>query len=377
MATGRPPGSTGTGSTPRVAAGLIAGVMLRTIRESIHLTQEQLAEALVVDPNTVKGWETGRRPLINASGRTLFGLRRQLLSLGASADLVGHLSTAMDADLFVAQVLDGDTSQIPALLGSWVATRVWTDLIAWAFSDAPPMLLRGHLKTIPRSALPTLDRRRFFAALRAAAERSQSDNPGAMLLRRQIYYMAAWDPSPDGRDWLASMERRELRQLRRSNGWSPVWPLLRSTAVARACQGDPTLLRDFVTDHLLEDDVCEAANLNYWSYWVEETTGTAISDDFMAGGLGPWRGAVLLNHLTDGISEDLPYLSLSVHAVASLVQRRPSLLLDDPQLAGRLRGRVTGLLESGSELPRQARRDLENITYAASMAAAPARRPHA
>lgn len=369
--------STGTGGTPRMAGGLVAGLMLRTIRESIGLTQDALAEALAVDLNTVKGWETGRRPLINASGRTLFGLRRQLLSLGASPDLVGHLSTAMDADLFISQVLDGDASEIPNLLGRWVATRVWSDLVAWVFADTPPMLLRGHLKVVPNSILPRAERRKFFDALRTTAERTPSNEPGAMLLRRQIYYMAAWDPSTDGRDWLAGMERAELRRMRRSNGWTLAWPLLRSTAVARACQGDPTLLNDFISGHLLDDDVCEAANLNYWSYWVEETAGTATTDDFMATDLGRWRGTVLLNHLTDGIGEDLPYLSLSVHAVASLVQRRPALLLDDPNLADRLRARATSLLDSGADVPPQVRRDLENVNYAAAMAAGPARRPHA
>lgn len=371
----RPAGSAGTGSTPRVSAGLATGLVLRAIRESLGYTQEQLAELLDVDSNTIKGWETGRRPLINASGRTLFALRRQLLGLGATADLVGHLSTAMDADLFIAQTLEG-SADVSSMLGGWVATRTWSDLVAWVLADKPPTMLQSHLKQVPRCSLPSADRARFFTTIRTSAEAAPVNDSGAMLLRRQIYYMAAWDPSSEGRDWLAGMERVELRRVRRNDGWTLAWPLLRSTAVARACQGDPTLLRDFIAGHLA-DDLCEAANLNYWSYWVEETAGTATADDFMAADLGRWRGAVLLNHLTDGITADLPYLSLSVHATASLVQRRPTLLLDDPQLAKRLRMRATGLLDSGTDVPPQTRRDLENVTYAAAMAAGPARRSHA
>lgn len=359
----RTAGRGGTGGTPRGVGGLVAGITLRAIRESLGLTQEQLAGELGVDPNTVKGWETGRRPLIATSGRTFVALRRQLLSLGARGHTVEHLNTALDADLFVAQVLEGEDV---SPLGSWVATRSWSDLLAWVLADKPPALLRSSLRQVPGSALPAGQRARFFEVIRTAAERTHAETPQAMLLRRQVYYMAAWDPSRDGRDWLAAMERRELARIRRAGGWSPAWPLLRSTAVARACQGDPTLLHDFIAHHL-NDDVCEAANLNYWSYWVEESTGTATTDEFMAADLGPWRGATLLQHLTDGLSADVPYVSLSIHAAASLVRRRSELLMHDPDLARRLRARATVLLDSGVDIPTHVRRDLENIHYATAM----------
>lgn len=348
---------------------MVAGIMLRTIREALGFTQDQFAEALSVDPNTIKGWETGRRPLINASGRTLFALRRQLLGLGAQPRIVEHLDTAMDVDLFVAQVVEVEDA---SALGSWVATRTWNDLLAWVFADRPPLVLRTHLQQVPRPTLPDTVRRRFFETIRAAAEKSTPDDPRSMLLRRQVYYMAAWDPTPDGRDWLATMERRELRR-QRGDGWSPSWPLLRSTAVARACQGDPTLLHDFITRRI-SDDLCEAANLNYWSYWVEETTGTATTDEFMAADLGPWRGTELLAHLTEGLSAKTPYVSLSVRAAASLIRRRPALLMNDPRLARRLRQRAGQLLDDALDVPAQIRRDLENINYAAAMAEGSTRR---
>lgn len=366
----RPAGRTGTGSTPRASGGLVAGIMLRTIRESIGFTREHLAEVLAVDPNTLKGWETGRRPLLNTSGRTLFTLRRQLLGLGASPAMVDHLNTAMDADLFITQVLEQDDA---SSLASWVATRTWSDLLAWVFADKPPLLLRPHLEQVPRSSLSTAERHQFFDAIRAAAEQAAADDPRAMLLRRQVYYMAAWDPSPEGRDWLAGMERAEVERARRGEGWTPGWSLLRSTAVARACQGDPTLLNDFIKHHLA-DDTCEAANLNYWSYWVEETGGAAADDSFMAGDLGPWRGTVLLRHLTDGLASKAPYMSLSVRAASALIQRRPALLMHDPDLAHQLHATSEALLDAGASVPAQSRRELENINYAARMAENPSRR---
>lgn len=327
-------------------------------------TQEQFAEIIGVDLNTVKGWETGRRPLVNAPGRTLLALRRRLLQLGAPVDLVQHLDTAMDADLFISSTLEGVEH---SLLGDWVATRSWSDLLAWGFAGRTPDVISRHLGNGPRATINPEVRRHFFAALRRIADVSRGEQPDAMLLRRQVYYMTAWDPSGDGREWLSQMERSEMRRAGRSNTWTPAWPLLRSVAVARACQGDSTLLHDFI-DHHLGDDLCEAANLNYWSYWVEETSSTAMSDTFMAQDLNRWPGGALLKHLAEGLAQRVPYLSLSVHAICALIERRPSLLMEDQQLARYLRQQTAGLLDSGGDLTARTRRELENIHFAVKMA---------
>ncbi|MFC4006687.1 helix-turn-helix transcriptional regulator [Nonomuraea purpurea] len=338
--------------------------MLRTLREIIGSTQERLAESVGVDTNTIKGWETGRRPLINASGRTLYGLRRRLTQLGAPAELVQRLDTAMDADLFIAHALDASDA---AYLGSWVATRAWSDLLAWVCTDRPPPLVTKHITKPPQPLLPSADRRRFFEVLRNAAESAAGENASAMLLRRQAYYMVAWDPESE--DWLLSMERRELRHHGRPGyEWTPAWPLMRSIAVARACQGDPSLLHDFIDSHLA-DDLRESANLNYWSYWVEETAGVAGSDQFMADDLGAWQGGVLLRHLADGLARGVPYLSLSIRASRTLVERRPTLLMENRELAARLDRRASNLLDLPVGLPPKIRRDLENVHFAAKMAA--------
>ena len=43
----------------------LAGQFLKTYREKKHLTQEQLAEDLRVEPRTLRAWENGERQLTN------------------------------------------------------------------------------------------------------------------------------------------------------------------------------------------------------------------------------------------------------------------------------------------------------------------------
>src|ERR1700682_6527284 len=43
----------------------LAGQFLKTYREKKHLTQEQLAEDLRVEPRTLRAWENGERQLNN------------------------------------------------------------------------------------------------------------------------------------------------------------------------------------------------------------------------------------------------------------------------------------------------------------------------
>jgi hypothetical protein len=64
-------------------------------------------------------------------------------------------------------------------------------------------------------------------------------------------------------------------------------------ALARSRRGDREPLRHFIAS-ALDSDACQAANLNYWAYWIGEVPETHSSDEFMAGDLGPWSGAALL-----------------------------------------------------------------------------------
>lgn len=54
--------TSGRGMPPRSRGGTVSGYVFRLIREQLDNTQETLAEQLRVSPDTVAGWESGRRP---------------------------------------------------------------------------------------------------------------------------------------------------------------------------------------------------------------------------------------------------------------------------------------------------------------------------
>lgn len=347
--------------------GALAGALLALIRTRLHLSQDQAAELLDVDRNTVKSWESGRRPFARVSYPTMRHVRQTYARAGADPGLLDQLDQATDVDLAVGQILDPNTTPARHPFAAQVHNRSWNDLLAWALTGQPPAALRRVNGAIPRPRLATPDRTRLYDSLRTAAEKA-ADDPGATLLRRQVYFtIGAGDDTPAGRDWLHRMELAELRRVRRRDDWTPGWVAARSIAVARACQGDPDHLRTFIRDQLATDRQ-EAANLNYWAYWCGEHGRAAFSDDFMAApDLGAWRGSGLLRHLADGLDPATPYLELTAHTVWALLARRPWLLDDDPTTVGSLRDRIGQLLGVDHVSP-QARRELEQLAYATATA---------
>jgi len=132
--------------------------------------------------------------------------------------------------------------------------------------------------------------------------------------------------------------------------------------VAQSRQGDREPLRHFIDVGLRSDD-CEAANLNYWAYWAGETTGTYHADSFMAtGDLGPWRGTTLLRRLGENLAAGDPHTDLCVHSMWALLERRPRILEDDPELTGSLDELAQVLLDQG-DISAQARRELEQVAF--------------
>lgn len=355
----------GTASTPD-PEGAISGAVLRVIRTKLGLSQQAAAEVFGVDTNTYKSWETGRRPLARVRVQTLRAMTRTLNRLGTEPALLGLLDTAIDVDLTVGQILTGAHSASDHPLATWVHTRTWHDLLAWAVAGTTPNALREADPQVPKPRLAPVDRTSLLNSLREVAEQAGND-PESTLLRRQVFYVSSWDDTATGRDWLAQQERLELRRLRPVDGWTPTWVAGRSLAVARACQGDPDQLRHFLRTQLVTDDQ-ETANLNYWAYWCGEETGPAVSDDFMAGGdLGQWRGGLLLRHLSRGLSITTPYIELTVHTVWALLARRPWLLDEDLALTADLNRRISALLDHPEALTGPARRELEQVHYAVKM----------
>ena len=358
----------------RPRQGLITGYLFKLIRESAGLTQETLAEHLGVDANTVQGWESGRRSLTGTRVATLVQVRHRLRQVGADPRLLSALDDAAEADYVLAYALETepDKSQPAAHpLACWVPKSSFAYMLAWPFTGQRPIALE-HQAVRSRSgpvaqtpALTAEERMRFFQHLRVTAERSHADREldetGGTLIRRNVYYSLSWNQSSETTAWLRELEQREARRLGRFDTWSPSWTAVRSLVVARARQGDKEPLRHFIRT-ALSSDACQAANLNYWAYWIGETTETYSSDEFMAGDLGAWSGMALLRRFADNLDSTESLFDLYVHSLWALLERRGRLLDTNPQLAQVLADQGEMLLDEG-DLSGQSRRELEQVHY--------------
>lgn len=350
----------------------MTGFVLRLARQSIPRTQASMAEALGVDLNTWQGWESGRRPVAHMRVGALLELRRRLPALGADPRLVGLLDAAMDADRIIASGLDGgrdaDGQGGPHPLAGWVHTRDTAHMLAWALTGTAPPALAG-LAPAPRrgpvAAAPLLapaDRKVFFDRLRESAELAAGQGGRGVLLHRQALYLASYDQGSDAAAWTAQAlhGRRDVLARR---GWSPHWAEARSTATALARLGDPQPLLDFIERAVADDDTAEAANLNYWAYWLGAYAVPQADDTFMRDReLTGWDPVTLLRALARGIHLAPGYVDLYAHSLWALLSAFPWL----PQAAGRLgaplHGKVAELLD-GAELSERSRRELGSVAY--------------
>lgn len=353
----------------RASNGVITGYVLRLARESIPAVQTSFAELLGVDLATVQGWESGRRPLANMKAGALLVLKRRLPQLGADQQLVRLLDAALDADRIIGAALDPPARISEHPLAGWVHNRQTAHMIAWAVNGtAPPAIgpretqgRRGPVAAAPY--LPPGERLQLFGHLRAMAEAASTSNGDDLLLRRQALYLASYDRGADAPSW-TTHTLHSRRGVLSGRGWSEHWAEARSIATALARQGDPQPLRDFIARSMADDDRGEAANLNYWAYWLGATPSQTEPDDsFMADRhLAGFDPVTLMRRLTQSMAEAPTYVDLYAHSVWALLVAHPWLPLADPVAAARLGRQVTYALEA-QELSAQARRDLGAVQY--------------
>jgi len=222
-----------TGGTS--SEGRVSGHVFKIVRESTGQTQQQLADRLRVSTATIQGWESGRRPLMAMPAGQFLALRSRLSHLGAAPSLLRTLTQALEADHILGHALAtphaaADPDGHP--LGSWVLSRPLTMLIAWPIGARSPEILgqarppAGRRGPVPAGpALGADERRHVVEHLHLIAERAGSRNPDALLLKRQAYYLAGYDPSPGTRQWLDHMRCADQARLRPQAGRRPGrWP---------------------------------------------------------------------------------------------------------------------------------------------------------
>jgi transcriptional regulator with XRE-family HTH domain len=356
----------------RGSEGRISGYVLKVIREGAGLTQEQLAERLGASAATVQGWESGRRSLLAMPAGNLMALCARLRHFGASPSLLDALLHGLEADLFVGEILATPHHRADPdghLLGGWVVTRPFTEMTAWPIGGAAPYAVEHSTpRTLRHGPVPSGpafgvdERRHILTHLQTIAERADRGTAAGLLLARQAYYLLGFDTSPQTLAWLAQMYRSDRQAVRPAAGWSPNWPLARSTASALTRLGDPEPMRRFIADQLC-DEAGERANLNYWAFWVGDFAEQKTGDAFIGTTpMSAWHGDRLIRHLLDRLYGNIGFLELNIHTLWSLIRVRPQ-MITDPPVAQEMAVKVERLLDENL-VAANSRRELDALRYA-------------
>jgi hypothetical protein len=353
------------------ARGAVSGFLLKLLREAAHLTQAEFAELAGVDPTTVYGWESGRRPLAGLRAGDLTRVRMLLTRYGAPPHAIALLGDALEADLIIGDTIATDpTTAAPSQhpLAISVHQRTLANLITWPVTGRPPAQLadldtrrgRGPRPTHP--VICATDRQQFFDNLLLTADACRW--PDDALLRRQATFLLGFDERTQTSDWLTGELTRAMGSA--TNTGPTSWLRVRSSAIALAAAGNREPLRTWLS-RLRDDHAQEQTNLAYYAYWVGELgTGPVTTDTAMVrADPGTWSGERLLRHLLDRLHPGTGQADLYAHTLADLIASHPHLLAN-PALRGATRTTLNRMSDDPELMP-QARHDLANVAYAVRM----------
>ncbi|MDX3851744.1 hypothetical protein [Streptomyces sp. AK02-01A] len=210
--------------------------------------------------------------------------------------------------------------------------------------------------------LGTQERGVFFTHLWEAAESAGHSGEGGVLLHRQALYLTSYDQNPQASTRTAEA-LHDRRGVLAARGWTPRWAEARSTATALARLGDPQPLLDFIERSTVDDDAAEAANLNYWAYWLGALAEPQANDGFMRDrDLSGWEPVALMRSLVNGLHQAPGYVELYVHSLWALLTAHRWLPLALPDLAARLAKRTEQLL-GDSRISSRSQRELSAVHY--------------
>ncbi len=111
------------------------------------------------------------------------------------------------------------------------------------------------------------------------------------------------------------------------------------------------------------DDTAEAANLNYWAYWLGALAQSQADDAFMRNRtLSGWDPAAVLRRFVQGLHQAPGYLDLYVHSLWALLTAHPWLPHAYGSVADVLAERTAQLLDEG-QISARSRRELGTVHY--------------
>lgn len=182
MVTTKPVSSVTTVALP--VEGVICGAVLRQCRRALYVYQEGMADQLLVDINTYRSWEHGRRSVTRLPLHRFKSLTRELLTAGVRPEYVDLLELGVEVDLAIGRAMSSAENPLPPA----GQCNGWHELLAWALVGTIPAVFAASGDRVTQPRLSTPDRNHLLKRIRHAIDKPASDlDDSAIALLRRLY----------------------------------------------------------------------------------------------------------------------------------------------------------------------------------------------